>query len=232
MKTQQIQSTQRFIDYQAKLSQAVAYYQPQMEERFAELDHPIELGPVQVSRTKDFALELAKHTHKQVILDIRKAKGYTGPIDRSVNFLTNAYWFSMGYFHEHSKFLEETGKSTFLNNRIFTSSKRSNDPDWMIHKLAVHELAHGYWSLLGGDPVIWTPNQDNPFFDFAEGWAHYLDSVFFKYLYPHNLRNNAASSCPSQTPYFRGKRKIEQLVTEHGEPILFEIPKNWRRLGE
>jgi hypothetical protein len=63
----------------------------------------------------------------------------------------------------------------------------------------------------------------------VEGFATYAERIWFLDVYPESVRKFAND--PSTTPpeiYYRGMKRVEELVAQHGSQILFEIPKRWR----
>lgn len=115
----------------------------------------------------------------------------------------------------------------------FATGTRSHE-----HGLAfctVHELAHALWERIAGERIQATQRKAGESQEklrmFAEGFAAYAETTWFRDLYPSRLRKSASQvhSTPG-TVYYRGRIRVAKLVKEHGDEILFDIPKRWREL--
>ncbi len=199
-----------------KHSQAVAHYLPLIEQRFSELKkEPITIGKVTVKDMRNLSRDLRSYSWQECKSPVQYALFYPLLYAASIyrrnqaenDFL--AYWFNQDLylsFNRGTEILQE-----FLDQTV------------------IHEISHGLWEKLGGEMQFDSDAFANPHkFRFAnEGFASYCEYEFFKDLYPPGKPKNHSSNRES---YSKERSVIERLVNTHGERILLEIPRNWRKL--
>jgi len=199
-----------------KHSNAIAHYQPLIEQRFSELkQEPIAIGKVTVKDMRDLSRGLRSYSWQECRSPSQFALFYPLLYVASIyrrNQAENdffAHWFNRDLylsFNHGTEILQE-----FLDQTV------------------VHELSHGLWERLKGITPFDSEAFANPDkFKFAnEGFASYCEYEFFRDLYPQEIPKNHN---PHKEPYIQERSAIERLVNAHGEKILLEIPKNWREL--
>lgn len=63
----------------------------------------------------------------------------------------------------------------------------------------------------------------------TEGFATYAARRWFLDLYPFATRKAMQQlQLNPETIHYKGFRKVQELVKEHGVGILMDIPKHWR----
>ena len=127
----------------------------------------------------------------------------------------------------------------YYRSAIYVSFDSGMSHEDALASVVVHELAHALWERIAGKPLDERSN-GAPHIDecdaekyelFVEGFATYAERVWFLDLYPAALRSFAQRwPLKRESVYFRGLRRVEELVREHGQPVLLEIPKRWHDL--
>lgn len=94
----------------------------------------------------------------------------------------------------------------------------------------VHELAHALWEQLEGIPLD-LPRKGSSsirekFRLLVEGHATYAEQKWFFDMYPKCVRDTVWQGTPAtKTVHYRGMQRLTELVDQHGEQVLLEIPK-------
>ena len=124
--------------------------------------------------------------------------------------------------------------ASYYRNTIYVSFS----PNIQCHEegiayAVVHELSHALWEKVAGQPLDKMRQEAGPkgdkFHLLTEGYATYAEVVWFLDAYPQCVQKNVRYAEPEPgTVHDRGMRRISELVKQHGEEILLEIPKRWR----
>ncbi len=230
--------------YSANLSQAIIYYKPLVEKKFSEIaGRSVSLGEVQVRDMDCLTDNLINYMYRRTFNDVVAQKGFASFLDRTIAWLGQKVFFKK----EWNKIVQnhiQRGDLLWFNSVVYVSYKRVYDSKTPIPLDAVHEICHGVWIELGGEDQFDTSirndtNLHNLFAISAEAFALYGEQLLCKDFYPEEiqLQIRRELQLPPKNNYERGRKKIEELVTQHeqthighGQEILLEIPKNWRRL--
>jgi len=127
--------------------------------------------------------------------------------------------------------------AVYFNNAIYVSFGSNTAHEHALAVTTVHELSHALWERLEGRPLHVSPplnrqleaTELDKFKLLVEGYAAYAERTWFLDLYPAGTRDVLphARMDPASIHY-KGLRKVEELVKQHGSEILLEIPKRWR----
>lgn len=200
---------------------AVNEYQPKIEKRIG-----ISLGPIAVrdyrEADQDFMRNLERIRHSWVTRLFYRSRIKTR-LQRWRDYLKSTH-------------KERAGScmASYHRNAIYVSfSNGTRSHEFAIAYAVVHELSHALWERLAGQPLFPRPKGTKSdlerFHLLVEGFATYAERIWFLDMYPRSVRKFAND--PRTKPpgvYFKGMKRVEELVELHGSKILLEIPKRWR----
>jgi hypothetical protein len=206
---------------------AVAYYQPRIEKMSG-----IALGKIHVYDCDDLKKHMSRaflHGAQQGILGWLRSLFFGRRLKRFAESL-------------ESRFLSKGAECSacYFQSAIYVSFESGTLHEDMIALVTVHELAHALWEKLAEELFGSTKRnvcekdrkEQETKRRFVEGFATYADHIWFAQLYPASLRAGLARNADGLTaPYAEGFRLVERLVREHGQQVLLEIPKNWRKFA-
>lgn len=118
---------------------------------------------------------------------------------------------------------------------IYVAFGASNKPDIILtgslvnlDRDATHELSHHLWHTAGGKQTLedLATAPFNVYKKWEEGFAMYCEAVRFKHLYPKKQHRKNLSF---KGVYGKGFNLVSEVVEEHGEDVLMELPRNWRK---
>jgi len=200
---------------------AVGFYQPKIEKRTG-----IPLGAISVW---DYG-----QLHPHVVCDLKRRLGFI----RALLYRHRIRNYSQAVGIAYADNAHECGAS-YYRNAIYVSFVSGTAHDYAIAELTVHELSHALWEKLAGVPLDehWRGTKKLASTDherfrlLVEGYAMYAQTVWFRDFYPLCLRNNLGfARLDHKSVYFRGFKRIQELVKESGQQVLLEIPSRWQSL--
>ena len=199
-----------------RYSEAVAHYQPLIEERFSRLaENLVSIGEVTVKDMK----ELDKGFRSYSWQECENPAKYT--LLYPIIYMASIYRRNQA---------EDDFFACWFNQDLYLSFNHGTEIlEGFTDQTVVHDLSHGLWEKLGGEIHLDSEAFTNPVkFKFVnEGFASYCEYEFFRDLYPQGAFKD---SYPNRETYPSERNAIKKLVDTNGEKILLEIPTNWRRL--
>jgi hypothetical protein len=121
----------------------------------------------------------------------------------------------------------------YYGSAIYVSFDSGTAHEESVAATVIHELAHALWEKLGDRPLFWRPRPRylEKYKLFVEGFATYAQKFWFLDLYPSLVRSSVKRlHLNPESVYYRGCCKVEEVVRQHGEQILMQIPKQWQSL--
>ncbi|TWU29286.1 hypothetical protein [Bythopirellula polymerisocia] len=198
--------------YKAVISQ----YQPRIEKRAG-----VQLGQIDVWEYS--------HLNEHRVEQLKQSLG----LFRSMLFRRQIHEYAV-----HGKEMDEVGARTHMaayhKNAIYVSFDARPGHEHWVAEIVVHELAHALFEKLGGpsyeDRFDFSPEEEKQLELICEGYATFAQTVWFRDFYPLHARIDVGSTpYHEETIYARGLERIQQLVKEHGQKALLEIPCHWRK---
>lgn len=214
-------------DFLKRVKHKVEYYKPKIEERCN-----MDLGEVNVKDNKCWLFDVSYGSAYQNAFETARKQGrFPTKLDIHMSFtvastaealliLPTRFYnhFSGADFRHHNSTIYVP---FYYMNRFsdIDFKERSKRIDYGV----VHELSHTLWEkIIGISKGYWGEGRL-----WFEGFATYCADNYFADFYPEEVEK--VSSLPK--PYVKGKRKIEELVAQHGKEILLEVPKKWEELS-
>jgi hypothetical protein len=214
---------QYFDEAQRKLD----FYQPKIEERTG-----VSLGKIEIRDRKDLCKDAirdhvieAVFTEGPLISPIPPEIAILAPYELIINPIAKILSGLSGL----------TTLMNYNNHGIYINFNlgRKIDLFWFNKRQIedvgiVHELCHELWKRLEKQPYKSQEGSMTEYRIWNEGFATYCSEVAFKDFYPEGTRR--IETYPRI--YTEGLARIIQLVNQHGNQILKDIPKDWREFSK
>lgn len=200
---------------------AVARYQPIIEERAG-----VRLGPISVKNITG----LHADTLRAMELQSRRAPlGFLrGPLFR---LRKRALAESL-----RARLDQRPDKACacYFWNAIYVSFRDGTQVhEDYVARVVVHELAHALWERLGGKFHSKVPQVDQVLKLFVEGFATYVETVWFVGFYPAWLRTLTVQQAKwighGADVHAQGLKVVQRLVKDEGTEILLCLPREWSK---
>ncbi len=134
----------------------------------------------------------------------------------------------IGAYEDHAR----KYAACYYADAIYVSFAASTPHDEVAPVVAVHELSHALWERLEGEPFHakrLPPADQEKYQLLVEGYAVYAASTWFLDFYPACIRNNLPyAQYDRASVYYRGFKRIRELVELFGPHVLLRIPSEWR----
>jgi hypothetical protein len=206
----------------------VDYYKPRIEEMCK-----IELGTIRVKDNKEWLSDVTCYLANMDALENAWKQGrIPKEIDFKLSYMTSSFAEALNAIPLllHNSF--SGADMRYFNGAIYVQfyyMNRFTDIDFKertkeLDYTVVHELSHGLWAEIAGNVKSGFGEKRT----WSEGFATYCADEYFADLYPEG----ALKRIELGDVYNEGKKKIEDVVTKHGEGILLEIPRRGKEFSE
>jgi len=222
--------------------QAIAYYNPLMEKRIADLGKQVILGQIKAEDMKYLGRDITR-------CFIEKSVSESDiPLEKLLLLiLFKILTFVPGEWESRAKQAQLQSRRAYVHQTIYTSFIRCplEELEFNLPFDVVHESSYRLWESLGGERLAeinpfldeqhTRKNSEFPHFvDLMQGFVAYCSRRLFFDLYPEKNQKEVESELRvcTNNPYTKPRKRVEKLVAIHGEKVLLEIPSRWRELSK